>query len=71
MQWTIVLAGALSAVCWLGSALITPDLTDSYWGGPPPNVQRRAKIGSLLNAGGAFFASIAIGIQAWLTYTQI
>ncbi|WP_157632754.1 hypothetical protein [Hoeflea sp. 108] len=71
MQWAIVVTGALSAACWFGSAVVTPDLTDSYWGGPPPSVKRRAQIGSLLNGGGALFASIAIGIQAWLAYNQI
>jgi len=68
MIWFVVLAGSASAICWFLSAIITPDLTASYWGGPPPNIERRARWGSWLNGAGAFFASVTMGAQAYLTY---
>lgn len=71
MQWAIVIFGGLSALCWFGSAATTPDLSKSYWGGPPAHIKNRARIGSALNGFGALFASIAIGFQAWLTYATM
>lgn len=71
MQWAIVVFGALSALFWFGAALTTPDLSKSYWGGPPIDIKNRAKIGSWLNGFGALFASLAIACQAWQTYISI
>ncbi|MDP9572668.1 UNVERIFIED_ORG: hypothetical protein J2W66_003161 [Agrobacterium larrymoorei] len=68
MVWASVMFGALSAVSWLLSALITPVITASYWDGPPAPLVRRMKFGSALNATGALFGSIAVGLQAYSTY---
>jgi hypothetical protein len=67
MTWLIVTFGALSASGWFGAAVITPDFSKSYYGGLPPPIALRAKIGWVLNAGGALFAALAIGLQAWAT----
>ena len=71
MDWAIVVFGALSAVAWLTSAVLTPAVMPSYWDGPPKHLVRRLRIGSACNAAGALFAAIAIGCQAWLTYVSI
>ena len=70
-EWVTVIAGAISALSWLASAIVTPDLSISYWGGPPKHIRRRATLGTWLNASGALFASIAIGSQAYSTYTAM
>lgn len=67
-EWVTVIAGAISAGSWLASALVTPDLSISYWGEPPKPIRARATAGTWLNASGALFASIAIGSQAYSTY---
>jgi hypothetical protein len=68
MIWASVVFGALSAVSWLLSALISPVMTASYWDGPPAPLVRRMKLGSGFNAAGALFGSIAVGLQAYSTY---
>ena len=67
-EWVTVIAGAISAGAWLASALVTPDLSISYWGEPPKRIRSRATAGTWLNASGALFASVAIGAQAYSTY---
>nr|WP_313023097.1 hypothetical protein [Brucella intermedia] len=71
LEWLTVIAGAVSALSWLISALITPDFSISYWGGPPARIRRRATFGTWMNASGALFAAIAIGAQAISTYVSL
>ncbi len=71
MEWVTMVFGALSAVAWVASAVTTPVITASYWGGPPAPLVRRMKLGSLLNAAGALFAAIAIAAQAFSAWTNI
>jgi len=71
LEWVTVIAGAVSAGSWLASALVTPDLSVSYWGGPPKHIRRRATLGTWLNASGALFAAIAIGAQAYGAYVAM
>jgi hypothetical protein len=68
LLWLSIFSGGISAICWFGSAVITPDLSASYYGGPPKRIKQRTQIGSLLNGAGALFASIAMGVQAAATY---
>lgn len=71
MLWLSIAFGAVSALAWLGSALVTPDLTASFYSGPPAWHARRAKIGTLLNGVGALFASLAMGCQAYATWAAM
>lgn len=63
-----IVCGLASAALWLASAIVTPTVTASYWGGPPEHIVSKLKIGSLLNAAGALFAALSIGLQAYATY---
>jgi hypothetical protein len=69
LLWLSIFSGGISAICWFGSAIITPDLSASYYGGPPPKIKQRVRIGSLLNGAGALFASVAMSLQAAATYS--
>lgn len=71
LEWITVIAGAVSALSWLFSALITPDFSISFYDGPPAHVRKRATWGTWLNASGALFAAIAIGAQAISTYISL
>lgn len=59
----VVVCGLLSALFWIGSAVVTPVITQTYWDGPPAKLVRRMKLGSLLNAGGALFAALTVLFQ--------
>jgi hypothetical protein len=65
MVWVSVFCGAVSAGAWLLSALISPIIVETTWDGPSAPIVRRMKLGSALNAAGALFAAISIGLQAY------
>lgn len=64
MLWASIICGSLSAIFWFASAISTPDLSESYWGGGPAWYRNRVQKGSYFNAAGALFAAIAMGLQA-------
>jgi len=68
LLWISIVFGGLSAVSWFASAVVTPDLSDSYFGGAPSWIKKRARIGSILNGTGALLASFAMTFQAVATY---
>lgn len=71
LNWLAIGFGAVSAVAWFGSALISPVLTSSYWGGPPAPLVRRMRLGSALNATGAFCAASAAALQVISSFSQV
>lgn len=68
MVWFSVVCGIVSALAWLASAIVTPLNIKPKWGGPPEEAVRAIKAGAALNAIGAFFAALSIGVQALATY---
>ena len=68
MIWAWIILGAFSAAAWLGSAVISPVLSETYWDGAPAGLIKRLKLGSALNAAGAFFAALSISLQTYALY---
>lgn len=68
MIWASVAFGGLSAIAWMAAVLITPAVVPATWDGPPKHVRKRLRTGAIFNATGAFFASLAMGCQAWATW---
>lgn len=66
--WFSIVCGALSAVAWLASALITPAVVIPTYNGPTKKVEMKLKHGALCNAAGAFLAALSIGAQAYVLY---
>lgn len=64
MLWVSISCGSLSAIFWFASAISTPDLSESYWGGSSAWYRNRVQKSSYFNAAGALFAAIAMGLQA-------
>ncbi len=62
-------AGGLSALAWLASAIITTPLPMGYLSGPPEWVVKKIKWQSGLNAFAAAMAAVTVGCQAWLLWT--
>lgn len=60
-----VITSGLSALSWGASIIVTPIITATYWDGPPKHLVRRMKAGALLNMGGALFAAVTMGLQAY------
>jgi hypothetical protein len=71
MVWVALVLGIISAIAWIAAAVITPDLSKSYYGGPPPAIARRVRVGSVCNAVGAFSAGLAMAAQAWITWASM
>lgn len=71
MLWASVGFGAISAVLWLGAAIIPPAVVGSYWDGPPPNVRRRLRVGAFCNTAAALSAALAMGCQAAATWATL
>lgn len=67
MTWSSIGFGLISSIAWIAAAIVTPDFSKSYYGGPPLHISRRAKIGWACNAVGAFCAALSVGLQAWVT----
>lgn len=71
MLWASVAFGALSAILWIGAAVIPPAVVGSYYGKAPDHITRRQHIGAFCNAAAAVAAALAMGCQAYATWAAM